>query len=671
MAARTYPTGSLPSAAVVQDFNHDGIADLAIANRFSGDISVLLGKANGTFGKATNYPGGAFEIATGDLSGDGNADLAVTDDFGLVSIFLGSAGGRFGTRMDIPVDYDPKGIEMADLNNDGKLDLAVAIHGADEIGEGSVAILLGNGDGSLQSPVYYRAGQNPMRLTVADLNSDGKLDLAVADENCCATNSLAVLLGNGDGTFQVARGSTPGEASGVAAGDMNGDGKLDLVLAGEFGATVRVLIGNGNGNFQPAVNYPTPDSAFLTRLIDLDGDGKLDVLVGGSSGVDVLLGNGDGTLGPAAAFGVGSQFVALGDLNGDQATDAVAGGSSFIGIAFGNGDGTFAAPREFSADNLIDAITSGDFNGDGRSDLALGRQPPGGTVSIALGDGDGGFIQGVIFSDIIPSDAIAADYNGDSKLDLSFTSSGVFVYLGNGDGTFRGQLKTNVPGSPVKQAVGDFNRDGRLDLATANISGQTVSVLLGNGDGTFQPPISYPAGRVPESIVAADFNGDGKLDLAVGNEGSSNVGVYLGNGDGTFQTALMTAVPSPVYMAVADFNHDRKPDLVVSGIATQVLLGNGDGIFQAPQTVLNVTGEVRAADVNGDRRPDILVPSAGLIYVAPGNGDGTFRPAVIFFSGTLVSGHLILDDLNGDRVPDAIVTDAGNHVSPLLNSGRR
>ena len=671
LAAHTYRTGALPSSAVVADFNRDGLADIATANRTGRSVSVLLGKSDGTFGAATNYASGlgAFDIATGDLNGDGNTDLAVTDQFGSVNIFLGRGDGTFGNAIGITLQFDPEGVEIADLNNDGKLDLAVAIHGADESGEGSVGILLGKGDGTFQPPVYYKAGQNAMRLTVADLNGDGKLDLAVADENCCATNSLAVLRGNGDGTFQAAKGSIPGVASDVAVGDLNGDGKLDVVLAGEFGGSVRVAIGNGDGTFQAAVNYPTPDSALTAVLTDLNADGKLDILVGGSSGVDVLLGKGDGTFGTLASYGIGSGFVALGKFNGDQETDVVAGGFTFIGVAFGSGDGTFQAPREIGAGTLVDGLAPGDFNGDSHPDLAIGRQPPGNTVSIMLGNGDGGFTQGATFSSITPTSVIAADFNGDSKLDISISSGGIIIYLGKGDGTFQSPKNAHTGVGPISQAVGDFNHDGHLDVATANEYSDNISVLLGKGDGTFQTAVNYAAGNLPESIVAADFNKDGNLDLAVGNQASSTVGVYLGNGDGTFQSALTTTAGAPVYVASGDFNRDGKPDLVVSGVATGVLLGNGDGTFQSPKNLFPQTGPVKTSDVDGDGKLDVVVSNGGLIYVALGKGNGSFQPAVTYFIGTLVSGYLAFADLNSDGAPDAMVSDAEDTVSVLLNSG--
>ena len=672
LAAQQYPAGTLPTTGIVADVNNDGLPDLVVGNQYSRDVRVLLGKPNGTFGRFRAFSAGfgVSEIAAGDFNEDGRVDLATTDAFGAVNILLGNGDGTFAAAASVPLDYNPQGIKTADLNGDDNLDLVIAIVGADEPGEGQLAVLLGNGDGSFRTPVYYPAGQNAMGLALADLNGDGKLDAAVADENCCAQNSLSILLGNGDGTFQRAVSSIPGSSSDVAAGDLNRDGKTDLVLAGEFGGFIRVALGNGDGTFQPATVYLTPDSALTVKLADLNGDGSLDVAVGGSSAVDVFLGNGDGSFHVATAYGVGSQFIALGDFNNDQVFDAAAGGSSFVGVAFGNPDGSFAAAREYSVETLLRDLASGDFNGDKISDIAVTRQPPSNTMQVLLGDGQGGLTGGAAFSNITQAFLITGDFNGDSKLDLSASGDGadIFIYLGNGDGTFQAAKRTSLT-DPNFEVAGDFNGDGKLDLAVSNTFTDKVSVLLGHGDGFFDPPVRYPSGNTPQGIVTADFNLDGKLDLAVANTFSRTLGIYLGNGDGTFQVATTVPVRDAIYMREGDFNGDGKPDVVVSaGTETVLLLGNGDGTFQSPQSILGVEGSIAIADVNNDGHLDVAVSDGGLAYVALGNGDGTFRPERTFFIGTLLSTQLVFANLNRDHRPDLVVSDGGDHVSVLVSS---
>ncbi len=676
LAPATYPTGQLPVAAVAGDFNHDGLLDLATANQKGDNISVLLGQGGGTFGSATNYAAGSdpFGIAAGDLNGDGETDLAVSNLNGdSVSIFLGNGDGSFGAATSLAVPSSPRGIVLADLDDDGILDLAVAAHGLTQTGQGWVAVALGQGNGSFQNPILYPAGQNPLRLAVADLNADGALDLAVADENLTGSpNDLAILLGNGDGTFPAPLLShTTGTATDVTAFDLNQDGRLDLVLAGGEGKMVSVRFGNGDGTFRTPTNKMTTGAARTVTLAMLDDDTALDLLVGGNDGANVLLGRSDGSFQSPVTFGVGTQFAVADDFNQDGAVDAVAAGDLFsVSVAFGNGDGTFEAARVYAGGTMIDALAAGDFNRDNRIDLALGKHPAD-TISILSGLGTGAFAQGALFGAVEPSDLLTADFNQDKRLDLVVTSSaaltsGAHLYLGNGDGTFGAPLSF-VPGVDPLSAVGaDFNRDGRRDLATANAETEDVSVLLGNGDGTFQAPVNYPAHRNPNVILTADFNRDGDPDLVVNNSSSARVGVYLGQGDGTFDDPIELIVVATT-MVSGDFNGDRNPDLILGG-NPRLFLGNGDGTFQAGQFISFADGEMKTADLNGDGRLDLIIASAQ-VNVLLGNGDGTFQPGVNYFPGGLTLGALEIADLNRDSAPDVMVTDRLENVSAMLNTG--
>lgn len=379
--------------------------------------------------------GGQYTVAVNTGTGDGTVALAFTGA-GVRDIAGNSLlGVGFQTQIAYPADATLHSLAVADLNGDGRSDLVTPTS------SNSVSVLLGNGNGSFQTPTTYAVGTNPYSVAIGDLNGDGRPDLVTAN---FGSNNVSVLLGNGNGTFQTQttysisndlpfpflKGNRPNS---VAIGDLNGDHRLDLVTANENG-TVSVLLGNGDGTFRPQpAAYTAGSTPASVTIADLNGDGRLDLVTAN--------------------------------------TDANATTGS---VLLGNGDGTFGPSPYQSATSYIAAhpwsIAVGDLNGDGRPDL------------------------------------VTAD----------FVSSRVRVLLGNGNGTFQTET-TYVVGGPASVAIGDLNGDGRPDLITTGPS--SVSLLLGNGDGTFQLPANYSAYPLaPGSFVIADLNGDGRPDLATPNK---------------------------------------------------------------------------------------------------------------------------------------------------------
>ena len=737
LAPPTYPTGGYYAYSIaVADVNGDGNPDLVVANECASSdtceyaanatVSVLLGNGNGTLQAALTYATGgyyAYSVAVADVNGDGKPDLVVANRCatssctnGSVGVLLGNGDGTFQTA----VAYGTGGqyaysVAIADVNGDGKPDLVVTNECAtSSCTNGSVSVLLGNGDGTFQTALTYgTGGQYAYSVAVADVNGDGKPDLVVANE---VSNTLGVLLGNGDGTFQTALtyGTGGQDAYSVAIADVNGDGKPDLVVANEGSNTLGVLLGNGDGTFQTAVSYGTGGQyAYSVAIADVNGDGKPDLVVAneGSNNLGVLLGNGDGTFQAAVIYGTGGPgalSVAVADVNLDGKPDLVVANmcasssctNGSVSLLLGNGDGTFqTAPNYGTGAQDAYSVAVADVNGDGNPDLVVANECStcaNGSVSVLLGNGDGTFQPAVTYGtggQYAFSVAIA-DVNGDGKPDLvvangcvssSDCANGtVSVLLGNGDGTFQTALTYGTGGQyAYSVAIADVNLDGKPDLlvtnecAASSCANGTVSVLLGNGDGTFQTAVSYASGgQDAYSVAVADVNGDGKPDLVVANEGSNNVGVLLGNGDGTFQTAVSygTGGQYAFSVSIADVNGDGKPDLAVANGcassctngAVSVLLGNGDGTFQTAVSTstpypLDFPASLALADFNGDGYLDVVSGSGSVLLL--GNGDGTFQSPITLGAFGL---GVAAADFNGDGKPDLAVASGGS-VAILIN----
>jgi hypothetical protein len=349
-----------------------------------------------------------------------------------------------------------------------------------------------------------------------------------------------------------------GTTTGAVVADVNGDGKLDILAVSGNPDVMGVLLGNGDGTFQPVQTYSTTGyNPWSLAVADLNGDGRLDIVTVNScvssdnctsSSVDVFLGNGDGTFQPAVAYnsGSGSTKIVIRDINGDGKPDLILANGSNLAVMMGNGDGSFLAP-------IVD-----------------GSIPNGTTNSLAV-----------------------LDLNGDGKLDVVMSaytateSCGVpAVFLGNGDGTFQPPaILDSVGYCPLTEAVADLNGDGKPDLVVGyycvnnqDCSQGSVGVLLGNGDGTFQPTVDYSANPDGFAMAITDLDGDGKLDVVLASTGGYGKSIFLGNGDGTLQPALIDYQPLGADSVVAaDLNGDGKPDLVMTGGDVEVLI-NSTGI---------------------------------------------------------------------------------------------
>jgi len=525
----------------------------------------------------------------------------------------------------------------------------------------------------------------------ADFNRDGKPDLLC---NSMANKGFQVLLGTGDGTFSkgIPVGGTP-----LAVADFNGDGIPDVLEQGT--GTLQVLLGKGDGTFQPAVSTPSAASLTAVAAGDLNGDGKADVVGVFNSSLIVYLGKGDGTFAngvsyplPTGAFVV---LLILGDVNGDGKTDVIAlssnGGvnGSVILVYLGNGDGTLQSPKTsvgvtdpFPAGAPAGVAVEGDFNGDGKPDLAINGSAA--SIWLLLGKGDGTFQTPT--SVISASGPItAADLNKDGKLDLVVEDSSVSaqVYLGNGDGTFSksGCYVLSLPyfagfattGDQTSVTITDFNLDGKLDVAMGG------AMLLGNGDGTLQGVEYLPLPTIAPAIAVVGSFDKGTSAPGVAVWASNALYILSNNGKGQLTLANSYTLQEPAGAIVtADFNGDGSLDLVLVGQdpTTQywsytVLLGNGDGSFQPPVSYPQTSGNansVLVADFNNDHKPDLAVTFASgsgtnslSLAILLGNGDGTFAaPAYVYDDG---APFLSVADFNRDGKLDiAGTTSTGTMI---------
>jgi uncharacterized protein (TIGR03437 family) len=645
------------------------------------------------------YLQGYLSPILADMNGDGKLDVVAEYELELgggegsgVQVFYGDGSGGFQPAGGFSLDGFLYGsMAVADLNGDGKPDVIVgtgAQPGKQSSSGAGLVIALNKGDGTFVTSTLPTPDEGPAAIAIADLNGDGKNDLVYLTSpvttNVPALNEVVVALGRGDGTFSprtvipVNIASTPapfgniGTSGAIAIWDMNGDGIPDIVTNG-----ISILLGDGKGGFPTRKDFlnTAGESVILT---DFDGDGKLDVVIG--TGNPLVLN--------ALGFIEGTLTVFLGDGAGGLAAAPIA--PSPIPITEN------ASPFYFPYGTVQDAaLASGDFNHDGIADLALVTAFQ--YLTVFLGNASGMLVPmfsydfSAVDQAASPTSVAVGDFNGDGILDLAVTvarstiarpvaPASILVFLGKGDGTFLTPVSSNSPVVSIWSLVtGDFNKDGKADVAAINSSGSLapdqVVVFLGQGDGTFAPAQTYPAGVQAAALAVGDFNQDGAADISIANQ--AGVSLLFGNADGTMAPGI--SIPfsgvSPVVLVAADLNGDGKLDLVAGDA---VLLGHGDGTFAAPLVLPNGTGpSLTVGDINGDGIPDII-SSDGIVLI--GLGDGTFTYQLTnlgdgIFTSQLDNdfaeyGPLVAADFNGDGKLDVAIgffTTSGG--TPPLENG--
>ncbi|WP_293067833.1 MULTISPECIES: DUF4347 domain-containing protein [unclassified Moorena] len=420
----------------------------------------------------------------------------------------------------------------------------------------------------------FAVGNSPAAIATGDFDHDGDLDLVTANFN---SDNVSVLLNNGAGSYTLngnfAVGRFPVD---VAVGDFNKDGKLDLVTAdlGQFssGNTVSVLLGQGNGNFNPATSFVTGKGPAAVAVADFDGDNNQDLAV-----------------------------VTQNDVN------------TQLSVLFGQGNGNFdSATNLNTGTGVAGSISVGDFNKDSNPDIVIGSR--GSVIFLALNNGAGGFnipAQAIPTGVSFAAAGAVGDFDKNGNLDLvvgsgSGRESEIAVLLGNGNGTFGSPIPfTTGGGSEV--AVGDFNGDHNLDIAAA--SDDQVSLLLGDGAGGFTPSGSFGVGTNPSSITVGDFNSDGKPDIATANSGSDNVSVLLNT----------TSFSSSIVATPNDDNLTLTPKNDIINLLT------GQDIAEGLAGDDFINGDGGDDNLFGDEGNDTLLGGSGQDELYGGSGDDSLE----------------------------------------------
>ncbi len=648
---------------LTHDLSRDGRAD-AVAGTGTDRTAVALGTSDGLGPTATRTDAVARIFAVGDVTRDGRSDLIRVTDSG-VTVAPGHGDGTFGA----PTTYGDArtacavAIATADVDRDGVLDVVVAC-------PDRLETMRGDGAGGLAPAVSSDLGVTDQAadIALADMNRDGIPDVVVAEGG--SGGRVSVLGGVGDGTFTVAA-SIPTAASyqRVAVADTDRDGKLDVIgLTAEATPRLLYMRGNGSGSFTGLqfAGYPLADAVDLV-LDDLDLDGRVDLVVAGRLGITTLEGDGNsGFVELSRQTAAWATAVTTGDVDGDGRPDVVLLGR----------DGDLQVARNVSvlrpASNVFPRLpsspatergpayaTSADLNRDGIPDLIVAQQTAS-RVGVLLGNGDATFgARGDFWAGgSSPSQIVPADMNRDGIPDLVVGHSlggTIGVLIGRGDGTFDDPRTQDMPflHNAVGIAVGDFDRDGIPDVATANGDGQRVSVFRGIGDGTLSSPTTITtAGGNITAIVAGDFDRDGRIDLAaIGGGFSARLNLLRGNGDGSFQasTVNLASGSQPQAVRAVDLDRDGDLDLVIAnhGNATVSVLPNVGGGFATrhDHAVWGTPRGLDVGDVHGDLIPDVVFSdgTGSTVGVLRGQTDGTFAAATSHAVGTAAYGVAVAD----------------------------
>jgi hypothetical protein len=687
----------------VGNFSGSTTPDLAVAR--TGGITVFtnVGGTNGTIN--TSVTGTLTGMVAGDFNHDGHLDLAISDSANSnVHVLTGNGTGNFTVLggYSTGAGTKPAGIVAGDFNNDGNLDVATINHG-----NNTATVLLGSATGALTVQTAQATGTNPIGISVADVNSDGYPDVIAFDSPTGTTGEVDVLLGNGNGTLQKAQASSqtfvPGTQAAVA--DFNRDGKPDLAVTQQSTNQVSLLLNNTLPTQYPdgrsysaahALNNGRGNMADGVAVGDFNKDGLLDIAASylSDNQVQILLNNGSGSsnFNQGGVYTVGSQpyWIVSGDLNGDGYPDLVTantnvnGPTGSVSVLLNNKNGTFANAVNYTVGNQPYQVAIGDINHDGYPDLAVTNYGAN-TVSILMGSKTGTFTVSptTLSTCTNPYGVAIGDFahNGFPSIAVScYASAQLEVFPNNGNGTFGSPNIYTTDAHPTSLVVGDFNRDNKLDIVVGNSTANDVYFFGGNGNNTFNAGVMSPSLNFPDSIAAGDVNGDGILDIVGVAPNFNDVVVTLGVGDGTFGTfqqrsaGEFPATKQPWAVALGDFNNDGQLDIVSANTYNQVNI-------TIPAYQQRYMAEYPAIP-GGNPSVDVLTNiSAATIAVAsspatpiPAINNGTTVTATLnpAISGATPTGSVIFEDATGAAIgsgPYALNDGVATYSVGHLGSG--